>query len=133
MTESLHALAFSTDRLLLRRLTALLESLGCRVDQLAHADRALSLLGTAGPDFVIVDGDLPKEKLQAICRNALDELDGPPPTVLALVDRDDAARVAAALAAGADDVLRKPLVPGEVFARIRAAARLREQQWRRHL
>jgi DNA-binding response OmpR family regulator/predicted transcriptional regulator len=134
MSDPLHALAFSADRLLLRRLTSLLESIGCHVSQLAHADRALSLLRLTRPDFVIVDGDLPTEKLQALCRSVVDDLEsGPPPALLLVVARDDAARVAAAFAGGADDVLHKPLVPGEVLARIRAATRLREQQWRRHL
>src|SRR5712675_696576 len=104
--DSLHALAFSTDRLLLRRLTRLLKSVGCRVDQLAQMDRAVSVLDAMRPDFVIVDGDLPAETLESICRTAVDDLDaGPPPVVLALSARHDARHIAAVLAAGVDDVL----------------------------
>jgi DNA-binding response OmpR family regulator/CBS domain-containing protein len=132
--DPLHALAISTDRLLLRRLTRLLDSIGCRVDQVAQPERAYSLLGATRPDFVIIDGDLAAESFQKLCEATVNEVDsGPPPVVLALIGRHDEAKVMASLAAGADDILHKPLVAGEVLARVRAAARLREQQWRRHL
>jgi len=132
--DSLHALLLSADRMLLRRLTRLLESVGSRVDQLAEVDRVEPLLAATRPDFVIVDTDLPAGTLQSICRTAVDDLEtGPPPVILALVARHESSRVADALAGGAHDVLHKPLVPGEVLARLRAAARLREQLWRRHM
>src|SRR5437868_746950 len=108
--ESFHALAFSTDRQLLRRLTRLLELVGCRVDQLTHVDRAPALVSATRPDFVLVDGDLPSDKLKAICLAAASDQDaGPPPIVLALVATQDAAQVSAVLARGVDDVLQKPL------------------------
>jgi DNA-binding response OmpR family regulator/CBS domain-containing protein len=133
-TEFFHAVACSTDRLLLRRLTRLLHTLGCRVDPLAHVERGAALLAAVRPDFVVIDGELPSEAWQTLVQAALSDHDaGPPPVILALISRLDTPQVTAALAAGADDVLHKPLVPGEVLSRIRAAARLREQQWRRHL
>ena len=132
--DALQAVAFSTDRALLRRLTGLLELIGCRVESLARADRGEWLVAASRPDFVLVDGDLPADVLSSICSSAIDEVDaGPPPVILALVARHDMAAITAMLAAGADDILHKPLVVGEVLARLRGAARLREQQWRRHL
>ena len=57
--ETFHAIACSADRLLLRRLTRLLQALGCRVDPLADMGRAAALLAGARPDFLLLDGDLP--------------------------------------------------------------------------
>jgi DNA-binding response OmpR family regulator/CBS domain-containing protein len=132
--QSFHAVACSTDRLLLRRLTRLLHTLGCRVDSLAQVDRAVTLLAGAHPDFLLIDGDLAADASQSLILTALaDHEAGPPPVIIALVSRQDPAQITAALAAGVDDVLHKPLVAGEVLSRIRAAARLREQLWRRHL
>lgn len=132
--DTLHALVCSTDRQLLRRLTRLLQAIGCRVDSLAKAERAAAMMATTRPDFVIVDGDLPSDAQHILYHAALQEHHaGPPPVLLTLIPGHDIQHVSAALTAGADDVLHKPLVPGEVLSRIRAAARLREQQWRRHL
>ena len=44
--------------------------------------------------------------------------------IIALLDRYDAADVTAAFAAGADDALIKPLIPGEVEARLRLAKQI---------
>lgn len=132
--ESFHVVACSTDRLLLRRLTRLLQSIGCHVDPLAKADQAPALVAAVRPDFVVLDCDLPGDALQTLFQAAAEDQDaGPPPVILAMISRHDATQISAALSSGADDVLQKPLVPGEVLSRIRAAARLREQQWRRHL
>lgn len=132
--EPLRALLVSTDRTLLRRLTWLLESLGCVADPVADPERANSLLIAGPPDFLIVDTDLAGDMAQVLCREALDAVDdGPSPVVLALVARRDVAQISAALAAGADDILHKPLVAGEVLARLRTAARIRQQHWHRHL
>jgi DNA-binding response OmpR family regulator/CBS domain-containing protein len=132
--ESLRALLVSTDRPLLRRLTWLLESIGCAGDSLADPHRAEALLLASPPDFLIVDTDLPGEWAANLCRQAVEaDEEGPPPVVLALVARRDAAQIATAFAAGADDILHKPLVVGEVLARLRTAARLRQQQWHRHI
>src|SRR5687768_13259310 len=114
--EPFHALACSTDRLLLRRLTRLLQSIGCRVDPLTKPDRAARLLSAIRPDFVILDGDLPGDALQSLFPAAIEDHDnGPPPAILVLVSRHDLQQVTTALACGADDVLHKPLVAGEVL------------------
>jgi CheY-like chemotaxis protein/GGDEF domain-containing protein len=130
--EQLQALLVADDRAVLRKLARLLESRGCRVVVAAQFSRAESLLGSVRPDLLIVDSEIGDQPLRKLCERATIDLEaGPAPVVMALVPRSDHARVTAALSAGADDVLQKPLVPGEVMARIRAAARLREQLWRR--
>ncbi len=134
MLHELRACIVSADRMLLRRLGRLLESVACSAEQLIDPARAESLLSSDPPDFVIVDSAFEAATFRSICEAARYDLEsGPTPVVLALVPRQTAAEVSAALTAGADDVLQKPLVAGEVLARMRAAARLREQLWRRHL
>jgi DNA-binding response OmpR family regulator/predicted transcriptional regulator len=131
--EPFQALLVSTDRPLLRRLSGLLESIGCNTDSIAEPQQARSLVEATRPDFLLVDTDLPGDVSQALCRAATDVGDATlPAVVLALVARRESARIPEILAAGADDILHKPLVPGEVLARVRAAARLREQQGRRY-
>lgn len=132
--NALLAAVFSADRTLLRRLSRLLESIGCRVESLATEKGGDWLVAASRPDLVILDSDLSAEVLASICGTAIHDVDaGPPPVILALVANHDLTTINAMLAAGADDILHKPLIVGEVLARLRGAARLREQQWRRHL
>jgi CheY-like chemotaxis protein/CBS domain-containing protein len=132
--ERFKALLIAHDRPLLRRLSALLESVGVSPRCVADPAQGRRLLATAQVDLVIVDMGLPEEQAEAICRMVLDSPDDQAePVLIGMAPRHDSSRISAALAAGVDDILHKPLAAGEVFARIRAAARLREQQWRRHI
>ncbi|MHB0959980.1 MAG: diguanylate cyclase [Pirellulaceae bacterium] len=115
------------DRKTLRRLTRFLSAFGFDVEPVTDVGQAISVCKASPPDFLIVDGDsLNMEQCRPLfVRNPK----GYSYTFLMLRD----ARVEGltdAMVAGVDDFLAKPLVFGELLARLRSGARVIEYERR---
>ncbi|HET9142694.1 response regulator transcription factor [Actinophytocola sp.] len=93
---------------------------GYRVVEAGTGEQALDRLGAAAPDVVLLDLMLPGMDGLQVCAAIRDRGDVPIIMVTARTDTED---VIAGLEAGADDYVTKPLVAGELAARIRALLR----------
>lgn len=119
-------LLVAEDRPLLRRLSRFLNTFGYRVQQVAEMHRAAALLDIEPPALMIVDAGKSGRRALDFCRN----ISAPERTagihLLLLIDHQAGFDVTAALEAGVDDFLAKPLVYGELLARLRAGLRVWE-------
>jgi two-component system, OmpR family, response regulator MtrA len=95
---------------------------GCDVVAAASGEEALGLLGTTVVDVVLLDLMLPGVDGLDVCRTLRAQGDLP---IIIVSARTDSADVIEGLEAGADDYVTKPLVAGELTARIRALLRRR--------
>ena len=115
------------DRKTLRRMTRFLSAFGFDVDPVTDVRQAISACKASPPDFLIVDGDsLNMEQ----CRQLFSKnRKGYSYTFLMLRDAQIEG-LTDAMVAGADDFLAKPLVFGELLARLRSGARVIEYERR---
>jgi len=116
-------LVVADDRKILRRLSRFLRVFGFHVDPVADGQQAIRVFEAHPPDFLIVDGD---SLAMEHCRQLFSQSrSGYTYTFLMLRDVK-ADELTEALAAGVDDFLAKPLVYGELLARLRSGARVLE-------
>ncbi|BBF99415.1 MULTISPECIES: response regulator transcription factor [Pseudonocardia] len=99
-----------------------LDDEGFDVDAVHTGEEALSRAGAPEIDLVLLDLMLPGIDGLTVCRRLRDAGDLP---IIMVTARSDSADVIAGLEAGADDYVTKPLVAGELAARIRALLRRR--------
>ncbi len=120
-------LVVADDRKILRRLSRFLKVFGFLVDPVADGDQAIAVYDANPPDFLIVDGDsLSLEHCRQLFSKSRNGY-----TYTFLMVRDvKAERLTDALMAGVDDFLAKPLVYGELLARLRSGARVLEYERR---
>ncbi|HHM12716.1 MAG TPA: response regulator transcription factor, partial [Planctomycetaceae bacterium] len=115
-------LIVSRERELLRRMSRFLALFRYDVHEMTSVDAALERLQVAPPDFLIVDAAIheqPHRLLHTPHRCA-----GRSPVYsFLLVSEPTEQQLDEALQAGADDVLTRPLICGELLARLRTAAR----------
>lgn len=104
----------------LRALTTSLRAAGYDVETATTADDALTKVGLAPPDAVILDLVLPDRRGTDVTRELRTWSDVPIVVVSAVGEE---AEKIAALDAGADDYVTKPFAIGELLARLRAALR----------
>jgi two-component system, OmpR family, response regulator MtrA len=95
---------------------------GCQVVEAASGEQALDLLAGTPVDVVLLDLMLPGIDGLQVCRT-LRARGGLP--IIIVSARTDTSDVIAGLEAGADDYVTKPLVAGELAARIQALLRRR--------
>ncbi|MCE9528066.1 MAG: diguanylate cyclase [Planctomycetales bacterium] len=119
-------LLVSGDQSLLRQLTRFLELFGYEVRQAIDGQQAISAAEVAGADFLLVDGDLTPKPGLAFSRTIRSFAPGGYTFAALLVDPLESADLTEALEAGFDDFLAKPVVFGELLARLRAGARVIE-------
>jgi predicted ATPase/DNA-binding response OmpR family regulator len=105
-------------------LSRILETHGFDVTTAAHGLESLTRFDSQPPDLVLLDLVLSDLDGFEVCRRLRRRSVVP---ILILLNQDETADKVAALEAGADDCLTKPLSADEVLARVRAA--LRRSQW----
>ena len=115
------------DRKILRRLARFLSVFGFQVDPVADGQRAVSVCRAQPPDFLIVDGD---SSAMEQSRQLFAHGKGHYTYTFLLVRDADVESLTEALVAGVDDFLAKPLVYGELLARMRSGARVVEYERR---
>jgi two-component system response regulator MprA len=94
---------------------------GYKVDLAADGAEALSALGSASPDAVVLDLMMPRVDGLEVCRRM--RAAGNRTPVLVLTARDAVSDRVKGLDAGADDYLVKPFALDELLARLRALLR----------
>jgi two-component system KDP operon response regulator KdpE len=116
-------LVVDDERHILSALTSRLSSEGYRVLGAADGEAALEIAATAAPDLVVLDMGLPGIQGPEVVRR-LRTFSAVPVLILSALDRD--ADKVAALDAGADDYVTKPVSLDELLARLRALFRRAE-------
>ncbi len=116
-------MAVAEDRKILRRLTRFLSAFGFEVDPVTNVRQAIAACKVTPPDFLIVDADsLNVEQ----CRQLFAPNHKGHPYTFLMLREAQPQRLTDAMMAGVDDFLAKPLVFGELLARLRAGARVVE-------
>jgi two-component system KDP operon response regulator KdpE len=109
-----------------RALTPALQAAGYEVSSAESGAAALSRLAAEPSDLIILDLGLPDMDGKAVIARVREWADAP---IIVLSARDLETEKIAALDAGADDFVNKPVGVGELLARIRASLRGRERRW----
>lgn len=111
---------------IVRALTPALQAAGYAVDVAATGEEALARVAAAPCDVVVLDLGLPDLDGKEVLRRLRSWSDAP---VIVLSARDLESEKIAALDAGADDYVNKPIGIGELLARLRAALRGRDRRF----
>ena len=104
----------------LRALKTSLRAAGYEVDTATTAEEALTSIGLAPPEAIILDLVLPDGRGTDVCRELRTWTDAP---VIVLSAIGEEKEKIAALDAGADDYVTKPFSVDELLARLRAVLR----------
>lgn len=112
---------------IVRALTPALQAAGYTVDVAVTGEGALTQLAGEPCDVVILDLGLPDLDGKQVIVRIREWSDAP---IIVLSARDLESEKIAALDAGADDFVNKPVGVGELLARVRASLRGRERRFR---
>lgn len=126
MTQVLRVLVYSEDRPVLGHLSRLLMACGYEVRQATDPIATAMELETWCPHVLLVDSEPGLPQALDVCRAASPGGAGTRPYVMMLCRALDSRVIIEAWQAGADDFLRRPVVYGELLARLRFAARALE-------
>ncbi|UQS25262.1 response regulator transcription factor [Amycolatopsis thermalba] len=110
------------DERIAQALTLALDDEGFAVVHVPSGERALETVEAGPVDLVLLDLMLPGVDGLTVCRTLRDSGDLP---IIVVTARSESREVIAGLEAGADDYVTKPLVAGELAARMRALLRRR--------
>ncbi len=124
-TPEIHALLVDDDPVMRDLLSAILVDRGYAVDCAADGQDALGLLEGSDHNLVVTDHYMPVMDGLSLCRALRQRLRGRPYVYcIMLTAADDEATLVAAMEAGVDDFLGKPLREAELGARLHAAERV---------
>lgn len=110
--------AVDDDVRILHAMRALLEPVGMRFVPVNDPLQFWQVLEDTNPDLLLLDIDMPIVSGFEICRALRQDSRWGRIPILFVTARDDAQSVQRAFSAGADDYIRKPIVPGELLMRI---------------
>jgi DNA-binding response OmpR family regulator len=119
--SAVHVLIVDDDPRVREIVAAAMSSLGFQVLVTEDGAPALRIAEQTPPDLAIVDYDMPTPGLEVVRK--LKAVHGAAIWVAVLTGRDDECTRSASFAAGADDVLAKPVMVADLKRRIVAAAR----------
>jgi len=125
-SSPLKVLAVADDRNILRHLSRFLNVFGYQVEQVTEKQQALAALAGEAADFLIVDSEPATGEALELCRSASEGEQAGYVYKFLLIGERGPQDLAQAIAAGVDDFLAKPIVYGELLARLRAGARVLE-------
>jgi len=111
---------------IVRALTPALQAAGYSVVSAATGEAALSQLAAEPCDAIILDLGLPDLDGKEVIKRVREWSEAP---IIVLSARDLESEKIAALDAGADDFVNKPVGVGELLARVRASLRGRERRF----
>src|SRR2546423_4091006 len=103
-----------------------LSTIDCEVRLAADGVTALSMIETDPPDLVLLDVRMPRMDGYEVCRRIKGMPRGRLLPVVMITGLSQTAHRVAALDAGADDFMAKPVDGAELIARVRSALRLKE-------
>lgn len=126
MTPNRRLLIVDDEPQILRALTPALQAAGYVVETSASAAEALSVLAAEPCDAILLDLGLPDMDGKEVIARVREWSDAP---IIVLSARDVESEKIAALDAGADDYVNKPVAMGELLARLRAAQRGRDRRF----
>ncbi len=118
------------DPALLRLLSKILESAGFKVQQAEDGLQAIEAIRNDPPDFVITDWDMPVINGIKLCEMLRRESLPHYVYIVLLTARSQTQDMIRGVAAGADDFSSKPVIAGELLARLQAGARVLELEHR---
>lgn len=130
MSRCHHVLIVGHDRAVLGQLSRLLHEFGYTTRVTADPRTAEQSAALAPPDILIAESAALGPDGLARCQAASRHDDGTPAFTFVLTDAQDPRELKKAVEKGADDFLLRPLVWGEVLARLRAATRVIELERR---
>src|SRR4051794_36165588 len=108
-----------SDRKSRKALTALLERLGCTVEEARSGDEALTLARANEPALAVLDVHLPVISGYEVCRELRETFGETLPIMFVSDCRLESADQVAGLLLGADDYLPKPVANDQFLARVR--------------
>jgi DNA-binding response OmpR family regulator len=121
----MHVVVIEDHPRMLHLVTSYLEEKGASTTGCPDGDAGLDAIVDTDPDVVVLDLMLPGLSGTAVCR-ALRAAGNDVPVIM-LTARGEVSERVAGLEAGADDYLVKPFALEELYARIRAVSRRREE------
>jgi len=103
---------------------------GYDVMQAAGKQQGLAAIGCKIPAFVLVDADMQNDAALDFCRSCMKLEAANLLRTMLLVEQPPVEMLSEALEAGVEDFLQKPVVYGEILARLRAGGRALENERR---
>jgi len=120
----INALLVDDDPMILALLSAFLESKGYSVTEAHDGQAALGVVSQGGINLVITDWMMPRMDGLALCRAIRAQPQASYVYLIMLTSNNQEEALVAAMVAGVDDFLGKPLSPAELGARLHAAERV---------